>query len=232
MTRQEILVRNVLLDALAADWDVALNMAAETPLSRRQRRRMAAMTADPWGYLRRFSRPMWKKIAQTAAAVLLAASVTLGGLLAASPTVRAAVARWFAEVYESQILYRFSGETTADALPHYTIAALPEGYVLTDEVVEFPGYEKTTYQTVDGQTIHLTCSKMQQGSAVSIDTDDMDVRDVTVSGHRGQVYISLKEETSNGIIWMDDTRAICFTVDGFFTENELLHMAESVSLED
>ena len=44
------------------------------------------------------------------AVILLVFSLSLGSLMAVSPTVRAAVIRWVTEWYETHITYRYSGE--------------------------------------------------------------------------------------------------------------------------
>lgn len=62
------------------------------------------------------------------AAALLAVVLTLGAVLAASPTARAAVSSWLRRTTTRDgVTYRFSGRDTAAALPEET-PWLPEGY--------------------------------------------------------------------------------------------------------
>ena len=56
------------------------------------------LLADPFGWGKKQLRPLWAKALRTAACILLAASVTLGSLMAVSPTVRAAVLNWLREI--------------------------------------------------------------------------------------------------------------------------------------
>ena len=91
MTDQELdrLMRHVLMDGVEQEAETdAGNIPAFQP-SPRYQRQMAAMQRDPWAWSRKKQRPAWKKWAQTAAALLLAAGLGL----AASPTARADIVR-------------------------------------------------------------------------------------------------------------------------------------------
>lgn len=234
MTEQELdrTLRRALADALALDWAPVLEAAPPAELSPRQRRRIRAMLADPPAYARRACRPLWQRALRAAACLLLACSLTLGALMAASPAVRAAVIRWVTELYETHIVYRFAGEQGMEALPAYTIGELPEGYADTGERVEFQNYKEIPYENIQGQRIYLTYTRMNQGNALGIGLDNIEVLDITVNGCPGQLYLSTDGKTSNGVVWIDEKAGICFTVDGFVDEFSLLHIAESVYLEE
>ena len=232
MTDGERRVMLALLDAAERDFAAELADPSPAPASPRFRRQMRAMLADPNGWARRRARPAWQRAGRLAASVLLACTLTFGALLAASPTIRAAVVRWVTEWYETYVVYRFNGEQEHGEMPRYVIGDLPEGYAPTGDVVEFPGYVAIDYQNAEGLYLRLDYMRMQEGAATVIDTEGMEVRDVTVSGWKGHVYLSLDGSTSNGIIWMDEERNLTFTVDGFLDELDLLHIAESVCLDD
>lgn len=91
MTDQELdrLMRHVLMDGVEQETETdARDIPAFQP-SPRYQRQMAAMQRDPLAWSRKKQRPAWKKCAQTAAALLLAAGLGL----AASPTARADIVR-------------------------------------------------------------------------------------------------------------------------------------------
>ncbi len=229
---EDLLLRRALLDALRLDWEEVLEAAPPAAPSPRQKRRLGAMLADPAGYARRAARPLWKTAARTAAAVFLACALTLGSLLAASPTIRAAVMEWMREVYETFTVYRFAGEQTTNEMPRYEIGDLPEGYADTGEIIEGPMSRTVYYENSVGQRMNLGYMRMEQGGAVAIGTEDMTIKEVTVNGCSGQIYISMDGSTSNGILWIDEEKKMVFTVDGFVDEISLLHIAESVVLEE
>ena len=131
MTDQELdtLMRRVLLDSLKLDAESTASGELAFEPTPRYQRQMAAMVKDPLKWERRRARPLWKNVAQKAAVILLVFSLSLGSLMAVSPTVRAAVVRWVTEWYETHVVYRHLGAPMTGKIPQYTITDLPEGYV-------------------------------------------------------------------------------------------------------
>lgn len=236
MTEQEKLdrlLRHALAEALERDWADTLSAApAEAVLSPRQQRRMTSMLADPLGYARRRGRPLWRRVLRAAACLLLVSALTLGALMAVSPTVRAAVLRWVTEVYETQIVYRFHGETPDSPLPRYAIGALPEGYVDTGEFEQAGASAYRIYENNQGQRLFLEYGWIRQGSAVVVSTIDMTVKDVSINGCPGYLYLSQDPEQGSAVVWMDEEAQVNFLIDGYESESVLLHMAENVILEE
>lgn len=71
----------------------------EPDFSPQYRRERMRLLADPWKWVRRRARPLWRRIARSAACIVLTSAVLFGALLAASPTVRAKVAQWVQETF-------------------------------------------------------------------------------------------------------------------------------------
>ena len=223
---QDELLRRALLDAAAADF---AGEAEAVPMSPRQEKRMRSMLADPFAYARRARRPWWRQAMHTAAMLAVTLGLSVALLAALSPTVRAAIKQWFLELRQSDIVYYFTGETREEELPYYTITELPEGYAYLDEQSE-DGYRRIRYENANGQRIRLEYAPMEDGSAFWISTKDMVVRDVTVNGCPGQVFLSLNSEEGNAVVWMDADENFQFFIKAFADESALLHMAESISL--
>lgn len=198
--------------------------------SPRFEKRMERLMADPVGYAKKMLRPWYQSAAQGAA--MLAAALGLSALLLSqlSPTAWAAVKQWFMEIRQTDIVYYFTGEPTSDELPYYTITSLPEGYAPTGEVVELTGYRIITYANDNGEQIFFDYKFINQGSAHGIDTDGMEVYNVIVNGHPGQLFLSQDPAYSNGLVWTNEKANIQFAVNAFADESVLLHIAESVSL--
>ena len=108
MTDQELdtLMRRVLLDSLKLDLEGATGNELPFEPTPRYQRQMTAMLADPLKWARKRARPVWKKAIQKVAVILLVFSLSLGSLMAVSPTVRAAVIRWVTEWYEMHVTFR------------------------------------------------------------------------------------------------------------------------------
>ena len=233
MTDRELdrMMQHVLLDAIKRDCEKETDDVPAFKPTRHYQRQIAAMLKDPLKWERRRARPLWKNVAQKAAVILLVFSLSLGSLMAVSPTVRAAVVRWVTEWYETHIVYRYSGEQITGEMPQYEITDLPEGYI-EDERVNWPSYVSVVYQNKDtGKTIYLDCTYMQQGSASDYVTDGVEVVPVTVNGLSGQLFLTDDWENKwNTITWIDAERNLQFEIDANVNRDVILHMAESVSL--
>lgn len=71
---------------------------------------------------------------------------------------------------------------------------------------------------------------MRQGALTSFDTSDADVFDVTVGQLSGTFFKARTPGNMNTLRWIDPDLNIHFSVDGCFDLDDLLHIAESVSL--
>ena len=235
MTDQELdtLMRRVLLDSLKLDAESTASGELAFEPTPRYQRQMAAMVKDPLKWERRRARPLWKNVAQKAAVILLVFSLSLGSLMAVSPTVRAAVVRWVTEWYETHVVYRFSGEQLSGEMPQYEITNLPEGYV-EDERVDWPTYISIIYRKANDENapwIYLRYVYMQQGTVNNIGTEGADIIPVTVNGIEGQLYLARNpDESDSTITWIDPDKNIAFIVDAALDADSILHIAESVSL--
>ena len=195
------------------------------------------MLNDPNGWAKRQHRSVWSKIARAAAMILLAFSLSLGALMAVSPTIRAAIINWVVEWYDTQIVYRFSGRTAEDpypSLPKYEVTALPKGYEPFKDEIITPGSYDVGYVNEGGDLLWFGYQRMEQGGVLAIqeNTEGMTADVVTVNGCKGWVYCSQDAEPNNIIVWIDEGQNLEFDISGFFSKDELLHMAESVSLCD
>ena len=222
-------LRELFLDAAAIEFSEELFSTKPVVVSPRFRRQMNAMLTNPQRWAKRRVRPLWKRYVQTAAAILLVCSLSLGTLMAVSPSVRAAVMNWVTEWYETHILYRYSGEQISGELPRYEITALPGGYAETERI-EIPSALYVTYENVEGRRLYFDYIYMQQGSALDIVTEGVEVRDITVNGLEGQIFLSLDPKNDNTLTWIDPSANLQFTVDAFLNESDILHIAESVAL--
>ena len=233
MTDRELdrMMQHVLLDAIKRDCEKETDDVPAFKPTRHYQRQIAAMLSDPLKWAQKRARPLWKNVAQKIAVILLVFSLSLGSLMAVSPTVRAAVVRWVTEWYETHIVYRYSGEQITGEMPQYEITDLPEGYI-EDERVNWPSYVSVVYQNKDtDKTIYLDCTFMQQGSASDYVTDGVEVVPVTVNGLSGQLFLTDDWENKwNTITWNDAERNLQFEIDANVNRDVILHMAESVSL--
>ena len=165
------------------------------------------------------------------AVILLIASVGFGGIMAASETVRAAVARWAIHWYETYFTYRYSGEDLLSDMPRYTISSLPEGMYETERDIH-PSSVYVTYSSDSGEAaVYLDYIYLQQGAAALFTFDqEPGVQEVTVNGMPGSMLISSNPEKISSITWVDARAEIQFVVWSFDSNIDILHIAESVCL--
>lgn len=236
MTDHELdaLMQRVLLDSLRLDWEKQAEPEPAFVPSARYKRQVSGMLADPLAWERKRAVPVWKNIARRTAAVLLIVSIGFGSLLAVSPAVRAAVNQWVIEWYETHITYRDTGEDMAGAMPQYEITELPEDYAeVESERIEWPGQVDIVYRNEEtGKTIYLNYMLMSQGGASYFDIEkDSKIEHVKVNGLDGQFFGKTdKPDMLNTVTWIDPEHGLHFSIDAPLDKENILHIAESVSL--
>ena len=225
------LLRRALMEANALD---AEEISAPPGRSAHYQRERLRLCASPFGWARQQAKPLWKRMLRGAACFLLIGTLLFGTLMAASPTVRAAVARWFTEYSETGenqwLSYFFTGDivyTSEDEpMPVFTITA--SFYYKADEGEDY--------------SISLTYTYMQDDTRwhYPADPERYVYRPVAVNGHEGMLGIYREEngsERCNSIIWMDEETNFQFQISFAWeelqlTENELIAMAESVQMQE
>ena len=186
MTDQELdrLMRHVLMDSVEQETETDAGDIPAFQPSPRYQRQMAAMQRDPLAWSRKKQRPAWKKWAQTAAALLLAAGLGL----AASPTARADIVRLAVEWSQNRASFVYSGPDVEGELPCYVLGDLPEGFVQTGWQRLGPAMATADYENAAGDCLYLDYSYMQQGGGTFIDMDEGEVIETLVNGMKGYFF--------------------------------------------
>lgn len=171
-----------------------------------------------------------RSAARRVAAVFLAVLLGVGAWLAVDAPARASFFNWVREVYETYIVYRFTGEPSAEGLPEYRLGWLPDGYVEVSMVHDdnLQGY---LYQ--NGETaLTFMYYHLIQGDAGIHYNEDAECTPITVNGHQGHFYAAANATVSNDLIWVDEPRGILFVLSGFLSQDDMLNIAESLCLEN
>ena len=232
MTEKELdaFMSKVLLDAIAFDED-RLEEKIPYAASTRHRHQMRAMLKDPVRWARERGKPVWKRVLQTAAVILLMLSLGLGSVMLASPTARATIVRWVAEWYETHIVFRYAGEDAQGEMSQYVLGELPEGFVENPER-QFIGAGMTSYfyENEKGDVILFEYIYMQQGVLSSVDAENANMIPVFVNNCEGLLVIPKEENNNSTLMWFDPERNLQFTLDAPLGQEDILYMAESVHL--
>lgn len=224
----ELLMQQILLDKLRREWGDFVNRSFEPfPSSKRHQKQMAEMLADPIPWARKHARPVWKTVLQKVAVLLIVCSLAFGTLFAASPTIRAAVKRWFVEHFATHTTYTYSGEVLTEEMPTFVLTEIPDGYVLVN-TIDRPGFVNYTYKNDGGQPFRFSYVYMFEGSAATFSTENFTVCETEYDGCHATVMISNDASNTNTLTWIDEGLNLHFTVDGYFSQEELIAIADSI----
>ena len=229
MTDQKLdeLMKNVLWDSIRLDGDAISRTDRKFVPSPAYEAQIRRMLADPNGWVKRYETPMWKRILQKAAIILLALSVTLGGMMAASEEVRATVIRWIRDQFQGTIFYEYFGDDVSDQIPHFTIRNLPEGYVEVERVGTSAA-ESVKYKNQINDEIWFSYYFVQQGGTAAIVPEDDVTYKIKINETDGELYIPQNPENMKMIHWIDMKENIHYFIYATVEEKILLEMAENI----
>lgn len=215
MRQFDEMLRRGLMEANLAQYETVLERLPEwePDFSSMYRRERMRLLADPWGWVRRRERPLWRQIARNVACVLLACTVAFGALMAVSPTVRAAVMSWLREFGGNSVTYStnpyLSDPAPEDAsLQDWQITWLPEGYTLWDFYTT-PDLSKWAFLSVEtGDSLDFSCCAPGGDARIEIGTipdpenvrERIDLRGITADYYAGGGKQLLVWETPEGFL--------------------------------
>lgn len=226
----DALLPRALMDANLLQFRQTLEQAEtqEPSFSPRYRRSRLRLMNDPMEWLRRRTRPLWKKVFRGAACVILACTVALGGLIAVSPSVRAAVLHWLRELTEQGIAY-LPGEQATGLSPSWRPAWLPEGSYMSDLIAT----EDCTIWILENMepggawnSLHLTCHSPGSGGMEFGFDEAYTHQRVTVQGVPADCYESGNTMT---LVW-ESPQGHLLTAELYGTDRAVLErVAESMT---
>ena len=225
----EQMLRRALMEAnLERFRDVLEGADRDWNWSPRYLRSRTRLLADPFGWAKRMARPVWKRAVRAAACAALACLVTLGGLMAVSPTVRAAVLGWLREITEDGIFYTASGSWDEEAnpeLPDWTLAELPEGWTL-DSVSDLGSGTIKEYRNAEDH-FSFQCSYPVSGT-IGWGSGHPEAgesrREVVINGYTAELYT---EGDLTLLTWQDEI-GVLFYFDAYGVDPDaLVEMASS-----
>ena len=226
--RFDALLRDALLDANWLECRTVWEEAEEPDFSPTYLRWRRNLLADPFGFVKRKLRPVWVRALRMAACIVLACAVTLGTLMAVSPTVRAAVLNWLREISGNYMTYTSGQTAQTDALPsNWRVTWLPEGWELWELSSNSQIYEEPSSQ--GGLTFACAPPGDSQMATNVYDVEDADVvrSTIQVQGADADYYES---EGYRVLLWENEAGFLFLLRNtGGLAEEDFLKVAESVS---
>lgn len=221
----DTLLRQALLEANWREYQFLWEDPEDPDLSPRYLRWRARLMADPFAWMKKQLRPLWAKALRAVACLLLASALTLGSLMAVSPTVRAAVLNWLREISRDQVTYTSTDAQDHDEPPTWYPTWLPDGWSLEEAEGRT---SRADYRFAGGEgRMTFWCGYPDGGSFGFSSGEEMTQsgRQVTVQGYPADLYekggqMYLIWENEDGILfWFSATNV---------SEEDLLKTAESV----
>lgn len=181
-----------------------------------------------------------------AAAVLI---IVLGttALLTMSSEARAAVTSWIKNLSKMYTFFSFEGEKGLE-IPVYEPSWIPENYkyskteeIMADISIDEDGKpaekvlnRRLTYVYIDDSTKELTLryGVMKEGNSIKVQMDDAEyeTEQMNINGAYSEIYISQDEQVSSAMIWFDEENQVYFLLIGHLSPEEMVRIAESVSV--
>lgn len=171
------------------------------------------------------------RAAQQAAAVVLVLLVSRSAWLTVDVQARSALVGWIKELYETHVVYRFSGDTSDldSSTPQncYELNWIPDGYVKSRET-DTGERVTTVYKNEDGQLLKFYYIYEPGKTDFFVVTDGGEVKKTLVGDFAADLIVFPDASAGNAILWTDDHDHV-FYISGFVSEDDLLNMAVSLT---
>lgn len=181
--------------------------------------------------LHRQKRQIWYTVIRYAAIIVLAATLALGTVMAASPTARAAVLKWARELVEGNMVYHFYTEAPEETLPLYGLGWIPEGFEETD-VFHIDIYYKVMYTNPEtNQLFVFEYGYMDTGTVpMVIPDEEINLEKTKINGRIADFYQAPRDEDTNILILLDEESNICFSIAASIDRDTMFKIAEHIYL--
>lgn len=174
----------------------------------------------------------FQRITKLVASILLCILLGCSTWLAVDVVARTAFFQWVREAYEESVLYRYFNDpadpNAIEALPAYTLSPLPEGYQETaamgDDFIRM-----VIFDGPDG-TIMLSYQRLQTGNQLEIHSAEFEPTSTSVGNIPADYYDFKDPETSNELVWIDESAEIAFRLIAKLGESEMVALANTVKI--
>ena len=179
--------------------------------------------------IRKNNHPQLKRVLHMAASFALVILLTGSSVMALSPTARAAVLGWLFGQDGTTFSYTSMGEESdSDVYYKYELPQIPEGYFLWQEIVDESQSIMLYAEEETGHLLKVTGSPNDGTGAMFLLTTTDEKSTVQIGDITADFYLSDSEDISSGLAWVDPDTDYLICLDGFFSKEELIEMAQSL----
>ena len=176
--------------------------------------------------IKKNNHPQLKRVLRMAASFALVILIAGGSVMALSPTARAAVLGWLFGRESDAYVYRSTGtDTNEETLTTYDFAEVPEGYTLHQNFL-MPNSGLVIYsEESTGRLLKVFFAPNDGSGALYLIPEDATLIPIQLGDISADFYLSNIGDESSTIVWTDPENDYLVTVDGFFSQEELVEMA-------
>ena len=179
--------------------------------------------------IKKNNHPQLKRVLRMAASFALVILVASGSVMALSPTARAAVIGWLFGQDGTTFSYTSMGEeSVSDVYYKYELPQIPEGYYLWQEIVDESQSIMLYAEEETGHLLKVTGSPNDGTGAMFLLTTTDEKSTVQIGDITADFYQSSTADSSSGLAWIDPDTDYLICLDGFFSKEELIEMAQSL----
>ena len=179
--------------------------------------------------IKKNNHPQLKRVLRMAASFALVILVASGSVMALSPTARAAVMGWLFGQDGTTFSYTSMGEESeSDVYYKYELAEIPEGYFLWQEIVDESQSIMLYAEEETGHLLKVTGSQNDGTGAMFLLTTTDEKSTVQIGDITADFYQSSTADSSSGLAWIDPDTDYLICLDGFFSKEELIEVAQSL----
>jgi len=183
--------------------------------------------------IKKNNHPQLKHVLRMAASFALVILIAGGSVMAISPTARAAVMGWLFGRESDAYVYRSTGtETNEETITTYDFAEIPEGYTFQQNFL-MPNSGLVIYsEESTGRLLKVFFAPNDGSGALYLIPEDATLIPIQLGDISADFYLSNIEDESSTIVWTDPENDYLVTVDGFFSQEELMDMALNLVKKD
>ena len=179
--------------------------------------------------IKKNNHPQLKRVLRMAASFALVILIAGGSVMTLSPTARAAVMGWRFGQEGTVFSYTSMGEKAAsDVYYKYDLPEIPEGYFLWQEIIDENQSVVLYGEEETGHLLKITAVPNDGTGAMFLVTTSEEKSTVQISDITANFYLSESEDVSSGLAWVDPENDYLICLDGFFSKEELIEMAENL----
>ena len=178
--------------------------------------------------IKKNNHPQLKRVLRMASSFALVILVAGGSVIALSPTARAAVLGWLFGQEGNVYSYVSMGTDDSDTMIKYDFPEVPEGYYLWQEILD-PTIGTMLYvEEETGLFLKIIYCPNDGNGAMFLLPDAATKSTVRLGDITADFYQSEVDTSGSSIVWVDPENDYLVSVDGFFSQEELIKMALSL----